>query len=89
MSTKSVLAADRRWQQVHSRIKQLMSAQAKADIYTAEWYDLRDQLDQQHRILTSCNVATREAMSLQHTTQGDFTHLAAVGTVCFYRGAHA
>ena len=89
MSIKSLLAADKRWQQVHSRINKLMAAQAKADIYTAEWYDLRDQLEQQHLILTSCNVATREAGNINHTTGGDFTHLAAVGTVRFYRGAHA
>lgn len=87
MSIKSVLAADSRFQVAMQRAKALEAAKGRCKLYSEDWYALRDMLDEQHKIIAACTAATGEASGMHYTSDGDFTHLAAVGTVRFYRGA--
>lgn len=89
MSIKSMVAADRRFEVAMTRAKALEAAKGRCKLYSEEWYALRDMLDEQHKILASCTTATTEASGMNYTVSGDFCHLAAVGTVRFYRGANA
>lgn len=86
MSIKSVLSADSRFQVAMQRAKALEAAKGRCKLYSEDWYSLRDMLDEQHKIIASCTAATGEAQGMNYTADGDFTHLAAVGTVKFYRG---
>lgn len=87
MSIKSVLAADSRFQVAMQRAKALEAAKGRCKLYSEDWYALRDMLGDQHKIIAACTAATGEAQDMHYTSEGDFTHLAAVGTVRFYRGA--
>lgn len=90
MSIKSVLAADSRFQVAMQRARAMEAAKGRCKLYSEEWYSLRDMLDDQHKIISSCTAATGEASSMNYTASGDFCHLAAVGSVSLYRGvSHA
>lgn len=89
MSTKSVLAAHRRWREAFDRLEMLSEAQARTDFKSAYWYSLQKLIEQQIKIVDSCTAATNEAGSMHYNTVGDFCHLAAVGSVRFRRGANA
>lgn len=88
MSIKSVLSADRRWHEAFDRVGKLIKAQEKTDFNSGSWLSLQRQIEQQMKIVNSCTVATNEAGQMHYKTGGDFCHLAAVGTVRFYRGAN-
>lgn len=85
MSIKSVLAADSRFQVAMQRARALEAAKGRCKLYSEEWYALRGLLAAQHRIISSCTVATVEASGMNYTSEGDFCHLSAVGSVSFNR----
>ena len=87
MSIKSVLAADSRFQVAMQRARALEAAKGRCKLYSEGWYSLRDMLDEQHKIISSCTAATGEASGMNYTSEGDFCHLSAVDSVSFYRGA--
>jgi hypothetical protein len=88
MSIKSVLAADSRFQVAMQRARALEAAKGRCKLYSEEWYSLRDMLDEQHKIISSCTAATGEASGMKYTSEGDFCHLSAVGSVTFNRSNH-